>query len=276
MPCDIIAGMTANFIHYLSLAPQILLVLGAILLITAVTIGIMALYTLRQNAALKYEFITIIAHKFRTPLSHIKYLSQMFVENEKDSLQLENMKELQKSNEQLISMTGTLIELAESKKSTESSYVFESVPLCKTTKSLADSIRISFQEKNISFSVTCPEDEISVLSDRTRLEFVLQTIFENAYTYTPSGGRVDVAVGSSHRKASVSVTDNGIGIHPRDIHNIFLKFYRTKNAQSFDTEGLGVSLYMAKKIMRRLHGNIRAFSAGENKGSTFEATLPLS
>jgi signal transduction histidine kinase len=263
-----------HYSHYLSSIQGLFLIFGVVFFVAAIVIGIIAVYTLRRNVAIKYEFITIIAHKFRTPLSHIKYISEALLESEKDSLQIGNIKELRTSNDQLIGLTGTLIELAESKKDTKTSYTFEGIPLCEIVKNVSDSVRISFQEKNISFSVECPAQEVDVLCDRNRLEFVLEAVLENAYTYTPSGGKVAVIIRSSHRKASIFVTDNGIGIENKDIHHIFSKFHRAKNARAYNTEGMGVGLFMAKKIMKRLHGKIKAFSAGKDKGSTFKIILP--
>jgi two-component system OmpR family sensor kinase len=77
------------------------------------------------------------------------------------------------------------------------------------------------------------------------------------------------------RKAIVTVADNGIGIAPRDIPHMFTKFFRTKEAQAMDTEGLGVGLYLAKSIVKRFGGSLAVQSEGLDRGATFSLILPL-
>lgn len=251
-----------------------LIVGGMAALGIALLIGVIALVKIRQNSSLRYEFITIIAHKFRTPLTHIKLVSEMLSEQEKDPYQLQSINELKKSNTQLINLTGTLIELTGSNKSSTASYVFEHLSLCETAKRVSETTKQSFKEKNISFTVDFRED-IQVYVDQARLEFALQTVFENAYIYTQAGGIVRVNISKSSRKAIVTITDNGIGISHGELRRIFGKFHRAANAKNFDTEGLGVGLYLTKSIIHRLHGKIHIYSEGEGKGTTASIILPL-
>lgn len=228
---------------------------------------------LRETETLKYEFISIIAHKFRTPLTHVKWLIDAMAADEQDSYKKENMTEIQKSNQHLIDLTGTLVELTDTGRSSKVLYNNERLSICELTRTVAESMKNSFHEKNIFFSVQCAVEDIMVNADRARMEYVLQTILENAYTYTPPGRNVDVAVGVEGRTAYVSVTDNGIGIAQNDLPKIFTKFYRTQAAQRADTEGFGVSLYLAQTIMKKQRGSIQAYSAGEGKGTTFVVAL---
>jgi signal transduction histidine kinase len=106
------------------------------------------------------------------------------------------------------------------------------------------------------------------------MEFVLSTLLENTRLYTPTGHKAAIVVNTKWRKVAVSVIDDGIGIDPKDMQRIFSRFYRAKNAQTMDTEGLGVALYLAASIAKRHHGKLTAFSAGLNTGSTFSIILP--
>jgi signal transduction histidine kinase len=233
-------------------------------------------YTIRkikENESQKYEFITIIAHKFRTPLTSIKWLALSLIQKETDPYKKQDLEDINKSNQKLIDLTGTLIELTENANSSKASYVFERLSLCSLVRDVSDTFKDSFHKKNIFFSVSCSE-EIFVKADRPRLEFVIQTILENARNYTSPGKNVDVFVSRLHRRAIITVVDHGIGIDQKDISKIFSKFYRTQNAKSFDTEGFGVGLYLAKSIIRHHRGKIEIFSEGIDKGSTFSIVLP--
>jgi signal transduction histidine kinase len=230
---------------------------------------------LRENSVMKYEFITIIAHKFRTPLTQMKWLFESFLGEEHDSYKRQSLEQLQEANQQLISLTASLIELTDSDNSSKSSYVFEKLPLCEVVKAVTDDMKNSFHEKNIFFSSQCDNPKIIAKIDKPRIEFVLQTLLDNARTYTPTGRNVDITVTANKSKAIISVIDHGIGIAKEDLPRIFSKFYRTDNAKLVDTEGFGIGLYLAQTIVHRHGGRIEVNSDGIDKGSTFNVILPL-
>ena len=228
---------------------------------------------LKESEQLKYEFITIIAHKFRTPLTQIKWLTEGLTTKEQDPYKKEDLGEIRGANEQLISLTNTLIELTDSDKSSKGSYELEKVDLCSFVKAIGDEMKSYFHGKNIFFSVKCDTMDLEVVIDKARMEYVFQTVLNNAYMYTGPGKSVEVTVYGDRRHAYVTVSDHGIGISPEDMRNIFTKFYRAENAVKTDTEGFGIGLYMAQAILRRHGGKIFASSAGLGQGSTFTISL---
>ncbi len=230
---------------------------------------------LRRNEKLKYEFITIIAHKFRTPLTYVKWICDSLLPEETDSFKKKSLESIAASNQKLIDLTGTLIEIADSDNKDSAGYVTEKIPLCDLVRNVSNVYKEFFHEKNIFFSSKCPDENILVKADRTRLEFVLQILLENARIYTPVGRNVNLEVAQSFGKAKIRVADDGIGISSEDMPYIFTKFYRGGNAKDNDTEGFGVGLYLAKSIVKRFGGKIEAYSAGLNKGSTFTVVLPI-
>jgi len=246
--------------------------LGVGLLVIILAIGYIW-HRFRENERLKYEFITIVAHKFRTPLTYVKWISDTLVTDEDDQFKKKSLEDIQRSNQRLIDLTGTLIELTESDGPGRATYKIEHLNLCDLVRETAAPFKDAFHEKNIFFSVNCRDEKIMVKVDRARLEFILQTLFENARNYTSPGKEVRVLISHSFRKAIVTVIDQGIGITKEDMPHVFTKFFRAQNARHVDTEGFGVGLYMAKTISRRLGGRLEAHSEGENKGSTFTLTL---
>jgi len=70
------------------------------------------------------------------------------------------------------------------------------------------------------------------------------------------------------------IKDSGIGIGRDDIPKLFEKFFRTANARLADTEGMGIGLFMARKIIQRHNGNITVDSGGQDKGTSFTFTIP--
>lgn len=228
---------------------------------------------LRENEKLKYEFISIIAHKFRTPLTYIKWAASELESKEQDSYKLETIKDINTSNEKLIKLTGTLVELADPDNVSLSTYAMEKTSLCDLVKTVGESQKDAFHEKNLFFSVRCDQDDIMVNVDKARMEFVIETVLENALTYSSPGKNVEVTVGSKGRKAVIAVVDHGIGIDPSDMSRVFGRFFRAENARRADTEGFGIGLHLAKMIIRRHKGTIELFSEGKDMGTTCVITL---
>ena len=228
----------------------------------------------RDTERMKYEFITIIAHKFRTPLTTTKWLLENMTVSETDSTVKENFTDLQKSNERLIALTGTLIELTNLEAENKTLYKLAKTSLCQFVAEVAENYKDMFHEKNIFLSLQCGDPDLIVWLDKQRMEFVLQTLLENAIAYTPTGRNVEVTVAREGRHGVVAVSDHGIGIAKEDIPRLFTKFFRAKNAQNVDTDGFGVGLFLAQSVVRRHKGKIKAYSAGLDQGSTFTLSLP--
>lgn len=243
--------------------------------ILVVVIFVVLLRTLTRNEKLKYEFITIVAHKFRTPLTHVKWASDELAKNELDSYKKQALNDIQKSNEKLIKLTNTLLELTDTDSSASSIYAFDRVSICDFVRDVGNGFKDMFHEKNIFFSIQCQPEPLFVKIDKQRIEFVIQTLLENAFTYSSPGQTVGVQVTRNGGYADIAIIDHGIGIESRDIPHIFTKFFRTKSAQSMDTEGFGVGLYLAKSIVDRHKGNLAAYSDGTGKGSVFTLSLRI-
>jgi signal transduction histidine kinase len=206
----------------------------------------------------------------------MKWIVETLLEKEQDSYKIENLKNLGQSNQGLISLTGTLIELTDSAHTSLATYTFERINICDLVNKVADELKKDFHEKNLFFGVQCSASEIYAKVDRSRMEFVVQTLIENSIHYSPPGRNIDIAVSTLKHKVHIQVVDHGIGIDKADISSIFTKFYRTKNAQAMDTEGFGVGLFLAQSVMKRHKGSIEVHSAGIGEGSTFTIILPLS
>jgi signal transduction histidine kinase len=223
---------------------------------------------IRATERLKYEFISIIAHKFRTPLTYIKWSTDELSSKEQDSYKIKAINDIKASNEKLIKLTGTLVELADPDNVSSATYNREKTDLCEFVRTIGDSMRDAFHEKNLFFSVECSPEPVRASIDRERMRFVVETVLENALTYSTPGKNVDVSVALRGGKALIAVVDHGIGIDPADMPRVFTRFFRAPNAQTIDTEGFGIGLHLAQMIVRRHKGTISLYSEGLNKGTT--------
>jgi signal transduction histidine kinase len=250
-------------------------VVPALSSIIVVILGISMWSKLRENDHIKYEFITVIAHKFRTPLTQTKWAAEELMKTHVDPEQKNNISYIQQSNEKLVNLMSTLIELTETNTDLADLYHFETTPLSPLLKTLLESFRGAFDKKKLHLVTDVNNEQIFVHADKTKLIFAIQTLIENSIAYTPDRGTITVSLSRDGGKAKISVADTGIGIGNEDIRNIFSKFYRADQARAKDTEGLGVGLFLVQSIAKRHNGKIYTHSQGIGKGSEFTILLPL-
>jgi PAS domain S-box-containing protein len=121
--------------------------------------------------------------------------------------------------------------------------------------------------------VTVPHEEIWIAGDRTRVAQVLDNLIDNAFKYSPAGGRVRVSLSAEEREAHLVVADEGIGVPPADRERIFERFQRATNASVRSYGGLGLGLYISRDIVEQLGGRIWLEDA-PGPGATFHVVLP--
>lgn len=261
----------ANYPHF----PQ--WILPVVSSIIAVSIGFIVLNRLRESEVLKSEFITVVTHKFRTPLTQIRWatesLSPALSEDDKS-----NVVEIERASSQLVDLTNLLVQLSNADMA-EYNYQMRSMRL----DALVDDMKAEYERraglKGVKISFNGASDK-SVMADEAQLRFVIQTLLDNAISYTPKDGSISVELkeeGSGKKKGMIvfSVTDTGIGLSKEESGRIFEKFWRSPEARKADTEGMGIGLFMARRIAERHDGTLRVFSGGIGMGTTFYLRIPI-
>ena len=143
-------------------------------------------------------------------------------------------------------------------------------PVYDTLAAALGGILLSAEKKQIRVLADCPE-QLSALHDRKWTAEALFNILDNAVKYTPAGGSIRVSAQGLELYVRIDIADTGIGICEAHQGAIFKRFYR--EASVHDTEGVGVGLYLARKIVTMQGGYIRVSSEPE-KGSVFSVFLP--
>lgn len=239
-------------------------------------IGIVLLFRKREKDIedLEYEFLTIITHKFRTPLVSIKWvMDELSKDNVPHTEQKELIKDTQGVVRKLMEVVDNLAGIARSDDRLK--YSFEEVSLRKMVDSSLEKLSRLIREKSINFDIQTDPQVPTVLADFQKIQFVMDALLENALKYTPEGGKIYVTLARKEKSIVFAVQDTGIGIKKDDKEKIFRKFYRSEGSRNIDPEGLGLALYMSKIIMKDHGGKLWAESEGENKGSIFFMQLPI-
>jgi len=243
--------------------------------ILAVTVSIFIWNKLKQNELLKYEFVTTATHKFRTPLTHIKWaaenLSSSKTLSTEDRTQLEY---IQGSNVKLVELTGLLMNVASSE-GDDFEYNNQREDLSGVTEEVITSLSNQLSVKKMTINRNLQNGSF-VKCDTSKIKFIIQTFIENAVHYTGTNPTITVSVYRNGKNIVCAVRDNGIGIPKAEVALLFSKFYRGHRARLADTEGMGIGLFVSKQIINRHSGKIWAESEGEGRGSTFAFSLPAS
>ena len=111
--------------------------------------------------------------------------------------------------------------------------------------------------------------------DLTRLAQVISNLVNNAAKYTPRGGRIVLAGRVEDGHLLLEVTDNGSGISAGMLPQVFDLFAQGEDTMSNAQGGLGIGLWLVKKLVEMHHGSVQASSDGPGRGSTFSVRLPL-
>jgi signal transduction histidine kinase len=137
------------------------------------------------------------------------------------------------------------------------------------------SVQNRCQEKQISISAELPTGLPLMLIDKDRIRQVLHNLVDNALRYTPPGGNIEI--GAKYTEpgwVTVSVSDTGAGIAPKDLPHVFDHFYKADRSRQRGHGGAGIGLAMVKRVVE-LHGGTVWVKSRKGKGTTFYFTLPV-
>ena len=240
--------------------------------VLTVTISALVWKHLREGDLLKYEFITIVTHKFRGPLTGIKWATDNLKNanlSAENDLQVEYIRG---ANEKLVELTDILVTTSETEQDSYQ-YHFTANDLAVLTEEVIGSLESQLKIKTLYINKDIQKGSVASC-DIHKIKFVLQTLIENAINYTHEFGAISITVKKEDQKIIFSVRDTGIGMSKEELNLIFSKFYRTHTARVTDTEGMGIGLYISKEVILRHKGKIWAESDGLGKGSVFNFHLP--
>lgn len=218
--------------------------------------------------AKKNEFLSFATHQLRSPLTSLKW----GIDSLKDGANPETITTLGGTVDDLISTVNDLLDIS---KIEQGGLVMklEKINLGDFVKRITDEFTMTATNKGLALTFENNSGECVLSADPTKLRQVFVNLIDNAIKYTAKGS-ITVSITQEFRKAVVTVKDTGPGIAPDELANLFNKFARGA-AGSASKGGSGLGLYLAKKIIEVLHGEISADSAGMSKGSSFIVKLPL-
>jgi signal transduction histidine kinase len=224
---------------------------------------------------LKDEFVALISHDLRTPLTSIVGYVELALDEEVDPPLDEErrgyLKVVSRSSERLLRLVDDLLFVARLQAGQLAIEPTE-LDLGVVAAQAVDEARPRAEQKGLTIS--CLGDTpVTVEGDRGRLFQLLDNLISNAIKFTPAGGRVDVRVLRSPGGGVLEVSDTGIGLGPGDAENVFERFFRSARATDRQIPGTGLGLFIARAIAEAHGGGIVA-SSRAGSGTTFRIELP--
>jgi signal transduction histidine kinase len=228
---------------------------------------------LREADRLKDEFVALISHDLRTPLTSITGYVELALEDDLSDDLRGYLQVVARNAERLLALVNDLLFVARLQAG-EMSLEPGEVDLTKVVRDGVRSMEPRAAAKGVT--LTCVVEAVpTVRADRGRVLQLLDNLVSNAIKFTPAGGSVHVSLGHAGDCVALEVADRGIGIAPEDQRRLFERFFRAENAVERQVPGTGLGLYISRVIADAHQGKLTVRSELD-QGSTFRLELPLS
>jgi two-component system, chemotaxis family, CheB/CheR fusion protein len=222
----------------------------------------------------KDEFIAMLGHELRHPLTPITHAIYLLRKSHQDPATIELLETIDTQTQTLVRFVNELLDL-----SRISHGLIEIRPerldLAAVTHDAVHELQPFIEARQHVVSVVLPAVPLYVRGDPGRLHQVVRNLLENAAKYTEPGGRITVTLEQRDDEAVLTVSDNGIGIDTENLERIFEPFTQSHQPLASPSSGLGIGLSVVRRIVELHRGRIRVTSAGSYAGSEFVVSLPV-
>jgi two-component system, sensor histidine kinase len=230
---------------------------------------------LRDADRRKDEFLATLAHELRNPLAPLRNALEILRLRGDDPQVASKARDLmQRQLTQMVRLVDDLLDV--SRITTGKLEVRkETVLLQNVIRNAVETARPFIDTQRHALDVRLPPEPLEIDADSTRLAQVFSNLLNNAAKYTQPGGRIELEAEREHGNAVVRVRDNGIGIEPKILPQIFDMFVQADRSLERTQAGLGVGLTLARRLVELHGGTLSAASDGPGRGSIFTVTVPL-
>jgi len=223
----------------------------------------------------RVRFLAMVAHELRHPLAPIRAAAEMVRNARGNEGLLERMHHV--IEKQVVHMARLVDDLLDETRADSGKFRMqhERIDVSGILQQAVDSWQPAAVLKGQALTLRLPEGGLWVQGDAGRLAQVFGNLLDNAVKYTPEGGRIRVLACRAPGLVAIRVSDNGMGLPSDAMECIFDLFARGTAAMAVHKGGLGIGLAVARELVEAHRGEIRAKSAGEDRGSSFDVALPV-
>ena len=227
----------------------------------------------KKYSELQRDFINNMTHEFKTPLSSILIASNYLKKQDK----IQSDEKLDKYTEIIINQSNKLNSHIEKilsvAKSDNAPLVLDkkNVKVLPILKEVIENITLKYENVRISIE---SESDFEIAADVFHFTNIVYNLLDNSIKYCENQPEILIRLTSEQQQLKMEFIDNGIGITPKKLSEIFDKFYRIPNSKSNEVNGFGLGLYYVKKICTLHHWKIKAFNNAQD-GLTMTLLIPL-
>jgi signal transduction histidine kinase/ActR/RegA family two-component response regulator len=239
-----------------------------------------ALAVLRQQAEqlritdrLKDEFLATLAHELRNPLAPISAGLSVLERDGDPQRAQRTLGVMRRQVNHMVRLIDDLLDVARITRG-RLELKLERFTVRSAIDAALEASLPNLTRDGQTLSAKVTDEELYLEADLTRIAQVVSNLLNNASKYTPAGGKIELVVQPAGGDVVVEVRDDGMGIPPDRLEDIFQMFGQVNHALDRAQGGLGIGLALVRRLVEMHHGTVSAHSDGAGKGSTFIVRLP--
>jgi signal transduction histidine kinase len=230
---------------------------------------------LREADRKKNEFLAILAHELRNPLAPLRNGLHILKRHpEVDPTVSDTISMMDRQMTHLVRLVDDLLDVSRITRGR-----FELRPrkvlVTEILANAVESTRAAIESSRHELTVAIRAPGLQVDGDPDRLAQVFSNLLLNAAKYTDAGGRITLGLDRENGEAVVTVQDNGIGIPPHALEQVFDMFTQVRSNEMRGADGLGIGLSLVRTLVQMHGGTVSAFSEGAGSGARICVRLPL-
>src|SRR5688572_10740500 len=231
--------------------------------------------SLKEAVVKRDEFLAMLSHELRNPLSPLRNASHMLMQGDtQDSKIIWSRGVIERQLKHLIRLVDDLLDVSRIARG-KIVLVSERVRVADIVAAAVETVQPLLEQKKQQLEVHSSDRAIDVRGDPVRLSQVVGNLLHNAAKYTGEGGHIELAFRQNGASAEIQVRDSGIGISQESMPRIFELFTQIPSERASTGGGLGIGLALVRALVELHGGEISAASDGLERGSAFTVRLPL-
>ncbi len=234
------------------------------------------LYRIAQEAnRLKDEFLATVSHELRTPLTAISGYAHMLRTGKLTDIETQHaLSVIERSVRSQSQLINDILDVSRVSTGKLQLNVRKIQPAVAISPAI-DSLRPAAESKGIELALMLDNSAGTIIGDPDRLQQIAWNLVSNAIKFTPSGGRVEIVLQREGGHVQFEVKDNGIGIDPAFLPNVFERFRQADSSITRNYTGLGLGLAIVRHLVEMHGGTTEAQSKGLGHGASFKVRIPI-
>jgi len=223
----------------------------------------------------KDEWLSVISHEMRTPLTPIHGWVRLLLEKRLDAARSEEALRVIERN--LMAHTRLVEDLLDVSRMLSGKLEVRHgiVDLRDCVTDAVAIHRLTAKDRSITVNLSLGDQPYRVIGDSDRICQVVYNLVHNALKFTPADGRIDVSLTSDRAEAKLTVSDTGIGIPADVLPHLFRRFHQADSSSTRVAGGLGLGLWIVQQLVEKHGGTVSASSPGVGQGAVFTVRFPL-